>query len=65
MTPSARVTKATKALKAAEVAYTNAADILREHTDEAERLRLDEYHAVFRRLLQDAERARERGEAGE
>jgi len=61
MTPSARVTKATKALKASEQAYVLAADILREFPDETERLRLDEYHALFRRLVQDAERARERG----
>lgn len=65
MTPSARVTKATKALKAAEAAYVLAATVLREYPDEALRDQLDEYHALFRRLLQDAERARERGEAGE
>ena len=56
MTPSARVAKATKALKAAEQAYVHAAEILREFPDDALRERLDEYHAVFRRLVQDAER---------
>lgn len=61
MSPSIRVEKARKALKAAEEAYVLAADIMRATPNEVERLRLDEYHAVFRRLLQDAEHAKQNG----
>lgn len=56
MNDAARFRKAKRAFKAAEEAYVLAADILREFPDPVERLRLDEYHAVFRRLVQDAER---------
>lgn len=57
---NARHQKAQNAFKHAELAYVDAASIFREYPDVQERARLDEYHALFRRMVQDAEREVER-----